>query len=88
MPGGPLARYLQEKRKMISPLDSDQIACYHKSMSNTYQKDLADELANDDSWIWVDDLMTWDDGEDISDEAEAILAGGQARRTHNAWNQR
>ena len=72
---------------MIATLDRPQIACYHGSMNNAYQKDLADELANDDSWIWVDDLVTWDDGEDISDESEAILAG-QARRTHNAWNQR
>jgi hypothetical protein len=82
-PGTILAR----EKKMIATLDRPQIACYHKPMNNAYQKDLADELANDDSWIWVDDLVTWDDGEDISEESEAILAG-QARRTHNTWNQR
>ena len=66
-------------------LDRSVIARYDEHMQ--YQKDLADELANDDSWIWVDDQIVWDDGEDISDEAEAIMTG-HVRRTFNGWNQR
>lgn len=55
-------------------------------MNNKHQADLADVYASDDSWIWKDDMITWDDGEDISEESEAIMAG-TARRIQ-PWNQR
>ena len=85
MPAAPLAQILQGRKEKRSVLDSSVITSYHGRMQ--YEKDLADELANDDSWIWRDDQIAWDDGEDISDEAEAIMTG-HVRRTFNGWNQR
>jgi hypothetical protein len=88
VPAAPLAQILQGRKEKRSVLDRWAITRYDGHMQ--YQKDLADELANDDSWIWRDDQIVWDDGddgEDISDEAEAIMTG-HVRRTFNGWNQR
>lgn len=62
-------------------LDRDQITCYNNPMSNTKNlRSLADLTINDESWIWVDDMITfceYDDGElDLNDDgsADRILA--------------